>query len=58
MSGKGDKRRPSQVDKETFEQNWRRIFEHCPGVVEDHRKYEKCSNDTCEHRHSSRKKPS
>ena len=26
MAGKGDKRRPREVDKKTFEDNWNRIF--------------------------------
>ena len=26
MEGKGDKRRPREVDKKTFEDNWNRIF--------------------------------
>ena len=26
MAGKGDKRRPREVDKKTFEDNWERAF--------------------------------
>ena len=26
MSGKGDKRRPREIDEKTFEDNWNRIF--------------------------------
>lgn len=26
MVGKGDKRRPPKVDRETYEKNWERIF--------------------------------
>ena len=26
MAGKGDKRRPREVDNKTFEDNWNRIF--------------------------------
>ena len=26
MSGKGDKRRPTKVDQDTFASNWERIF--------------------------------
>ena len=26
MAGKGDKRRPREVDKKTFENNWDKIF--------------------------------
>ena len=26
MSGKGDKRRPKEIDEKTFEDNWNRIF--------------------------------
>ena len=26
MAGKGDKRRPREVDEKTFEDNWNRIF--------------------------------
>ena len=26
MAGKGDKRRPREIDEKTFEDNWNRIF--------------------------------
>lgn len=26
MCGKGDKRRPMEIDRKTFEENWDRIF--------------------------------
>ena len=26
MAGKGDKRRPKEIDEKTFEDNWNRIF--------------------------------
>lgn len=36
MSGKGDKRRPKDIDEDTFAENWQRIFEgHEPEAEED-----------------------
>ena len=29
MAGKGDKRRPREIDEKTFEDNWNRIFKNC-----------------------------
>ena len=36
MNGKGDKRRPAVVDKETFDDNWDKIFNNKKSEMWEH----------------------